>query len=399
MADIKNQEDLKVAFCGTRGLPANYGGFETAVDEITSYFVEQGVKCDVFNRKSTSGKVIDNYNGIEIITVKGSKVNQLDTFLSSIQTGIYLLKNRKKYKYILWFNNANFPGILLTKLTGIPMAVNTDGLEWRRSKWSKPFKLYYYISTYFITKIVKNLISDSISIKQYYKENFKKDTIFIPYGANNKVKSNNSLNEEIEKDILDKYEIEKDKFFLQITRFEPENSPLMVVEGFKKSGLGKLGYKLVIVGYKEQMSIYADKVKKNSGDNGVIILDAIYDKVILNVLRSSCYSYVHGNTVGGTNPALLEAMLDCKRILAIDNGFSREVLGELGYFFNENNIHESFKEIIKKDNQKAKLEERVTNVYKWSDVSESYLNLVLNKNGMYPINPLEYDNSVGEQNT
>ena len=150
-----------IAFCGTRGLPADYGGFETAVDEISSRFVQNGFSVEVFCRLSHSGKILDEYEGRRLITVKGSARRSLETFVSSFQTGLYLIKHRKEYKHVFWFNNANFPGIFMTLLAGIPFTVNTDGLEWRRKKWSLPFRAYYFVTSWLISRFAPHLISDS----------------------------------------------------------------------------------------------------------------------------------------------------------------------------------------------------------------------------------------------
>src|SRR5512138_737182 len=118
-----------IAFCGTRGLPANYGGFETAVDEISRRFVSVGYTCEVFTRTGQSDtETHTTHQGRRLVYIKGSRYRKLDTFISSIRTGLYLLSHRRSYQHVFWFNNANLPGILLTRFARIPMTVNTDGL-------------------------------------------------------------------------------------------------------------------------------------------------------------------------------------------------------------------------------------------------------------------------------
>ncbi|MGB9880923.1 MAG: DUF1972 domain-containing protein, partial [Anaerolineae bacterium] len=175
-----------VAFCGTRGIPASYGGFETAVDEISRFFVAAGYDCEVFCRRSaqSNAEVLpDSHEGRRLVYVRGSNSRKLDTFVSSLQTGWYLWRHRRRYAFVFWFNNANFPGIVMTLLARIPMAVNTDGLEWRRAKWSWPFKLYYLITSFLICSLCRTLISDAVEIKRFYRKWFLKDTVFIPNGA------------------------------------------------------------------------------------------------------------------------------------------------------------------------------------------------------------------------
>jgi glycosyltransferase involved in cell wall biosynthesis len=369
-----------IAFCGTRGLPANYGGFETAVDEITKRFVKYGHEVHVFTRNSNTQQKHNEYEGRKVIYVKGSVNRKLDTFVSSIQTAFYLLRNRKKYDYIFWFNNANFPGIFLTFFTGVQFSVNTDGLEWRRGKWSLPFKAYYFISSFLISLFSKSLISDSISIQEYYRKTFLKKTNFIPYGF----PLIEDITSEKQTEILKEYNLESKKYFLQITRFEPDNLPLEVLKGFQNSELAQKGYEFVLVGYKDPTP-YASEIKALHGKNGIKIFNAIYDKHILNALRQNCICYLHGNSVGGTNPALLEAMANSERILAIDGPFSREVLGETGSYFTVNNLSNDFNQVLSEPSKRNELKKRVQEKYDWDDVAESYFNLTNNKPAAYQL--------------
>jgi glycosyltransferase involved in cell wall biosynthesis len=359
-----------IAFCGTRGLPANYGGFETAVDEISKRFVEQGYECEVFTRLSGTKEQLDSYEGRKLVYVKGSDIRKLDTFVSSIQTASFILKNRKKYDYIFWFNNANFPGIFLTLFSFLPMSINTDGLEWRREKWSFPFKAYYFISSFLISLLCRNLISDSVSIQNYYRKTFFKKTSFIPYGAPTITK----LSDEKTEEILYRYNLNSKKYFLQITRFEPDNLPLAILDGFHQSALANQGFEFVLVGYKDETP-YALQIKEMGNFKGIKVLNAIYDKDTLTALRENCFCYVHGNSVGGTNPALLEAMASCKRVMAIEGPFSREVLGDTGTYFKVDNLKEDFKNIVDLPDMGQMMKERVNDRYNWDEVAKSYMNL------------------------
>ncbi len=373
-----SSERRTIAFCGTRGLPANYGGFETAVDEITKRFVAEGYSCDVFCRQSSAGESRSEHEGRKLIYVKGSRSRTLDTFVSAIQTGWYLLKNRRKYSHIFWFNNANFPGILLTWLAMIPISVNTDGLEWRRAKWSWPFKLYYILSSFLISLICRRLISDSYAIKAYYRKRFFARSCMIPYGAPNLL----TIEEHNSKTILSRMGLQKDRYFLQITRFEPDNLPLDTLAAFHSSGLAADGYTMILVGFKDQTP-YALSVKEMEKQPGIIVANAIYDPTILAVLRANCFCYVHGNSVGGTNPSLLEAMSCCPRIMAIDCEFSREVLGPLGLYFDPKNIRPTFRLSLNKPSEYTKLTNRVNSLYQWDAVARAYIQLANGEEAVY----------------
>lgn len=367
-----------VAFCGTRGVPARYGGFETAVDEISRRFAECGYDCVVFSRLSSGGGALDHSQDRRLVYVKGSSRRALETFASAIQTGMHLVRHRREYDHVFWFNNANLPGILLTRLARIPFSVNLDGLEWRRAKWSWPFKAYYFFSSFLISRLGGNLISDSLAIQSYYRETFSRETEFIPYGA----PPQQAVPSDKERRILGRYGALPGRYFLQITRFEPDNLPLASAEAFRKIGLRKDDFQLLLVGYQHD-STYARKIKQMSGKDGVLVLDAVYDAEVLETLRRNCFCYLHGNSVGGTNPALLEAMASCPRVMAIEGPFSREVLGETGFFFDPENLAATLRGAARLPDRSKAMRDRVCSRYRWDSVAESYMRLAKGESANY----------------
>lgn len=373
-----SDKNKTIAFCGTRGLPANYGGFETAVDEISKRFVDKGYACEVFCRSSHFDERFDRDGGRNLNYVQGSKYRQLETFISSIQTGWYILRHRRDFQHIFWFNNANFPGIIMSLFSGVSITVNTDGLEWRRKKWGPVFKLYYFLSSAMISLLCRSLISDSVAIQDYYQEVFKRETNFIPYG----IPETPDVSEDTQAKILTQFGLQKGKYFLQITRLEPDNLPLEIVQSFHMSGLAEQGYQYVLLGFKDETP-YALKLKELNGINGIKILPANYDPSVLFTLRNNCFCYVHGNSVGGTNPALLEAMATCPRILAIDIIFSKDILGELGHYFIVDNLVDIFRRAPLFPDRQEELRARVEGNYQWDAVADSYMAIVEGRDPTY----------------
>lgn len=363
-------EDTLVAFCGTRGVPANYGGFETAVDEISRRFVADGLACQVFCRLSSSARA-DEHDGRQLQHVRGSTTRSLDTFVSSLETGWHLLRNRHRYRHVFWFNNANLPGILMTAIAGIPHSVNTDGLEWRRAKWRWPHKAYYLASSFIVARVCRALISDSRAIQDYYRSRFFKDTTFIAYG----VPVTAVVSPERQSEILRQWGLEAGRYFLQITRVEPDNLPVEVAEGFQQSRLAADGYALVSIGYKEPTR-YAQRLKSYDGMDGIRVSNAVYDPEVLQVLRANCHAYVHGNSVGGTNPALLEAMNACPRVIALDCEFSREVLADTGSFFARSQISRDLRTMVGSPDRGSAMRARISRHYQWDAVARDYMRLV-----------------------
>lgn len=362
---MENQKHI--VFAGTRGIPANYGGFETAVEELSRRFVKAGYACDVICRHSHSKIGLVEYEGCRLVYVKGSSKPKLETFVSAIQAGWFLFRHRHDYDHVFWFNNANFPGILLTLLAGIPVSVNTDGLEWRRKKWSWPFKAYYFLVSWLISRLVPRLISDSFEIQNYYRKVFRSESIVIPYG----VPSPPTMTQNEQTAVLDSFNLSAGRYFLQITRFEPDNLPLEIAQGFLKSGLVEQGYCFVVVGFRSNTP-YALSLKSLSGQERAIrVLPAIYDSRVLYALRTNSFAYLHGNSVGGTNPALLEAMVSCRRIMAVDVPFNREVLNGTGICFDPKQITSAFRQIITEPSQIAQFIARAK-WYDWDRVADSY---------------------------
>ena len=359
-----------IAFCGSRGVPARYGGFETAVDEISHRFVERGYDCEVFCRESSGDKALEQHEGRRLIYVRGSTRRSLDTFVSAFQTGWYLLRHRKQYRHVFWFNNANLPGILLTLLARIPTSVNVDGLEWRRAKWSWPYKAYYFTASFFISRLCSTLISDSKAIRAYYEKVFRKGSQLVPYG----VPGAPSVPRERHQAILKRYGLVPGRYLLQITRLEPDNLSLEAARAFRSAGLAREGFALLIVGYQHE-NAYTRRLKGLSGKDGILVADAVYDPEVLEVLRANCFCYVHGNSVGGTNPALLESMAACPRVLAIEGPFSREVLGDTGYFFSPDDMVAVLRGVPDLRDRSRAMRDRVQSRYRWDAVAESYARL------------------------
>jgi glycosyltransferase involved in cell wall biosynthesis len=347
------------------------------VHQVSRRFVKRGYICVVFCRLSSSDQMLESYEGRRLTYVKGSSRRALDTVVSSFQTGWRLLRNRKDYDYVFWFNNANLPGIVLTLLAGIPMSINTDGLEWRRAKWRWPFKAYAFVSSFLVARLCESLISDARAIQSYYKRTFFKDSHFIPYGLPDVLK----VPSQREAAILERYGLVAGRYFLQVTRFEPENLVLDTATAFKNAGLAKEGFNLLLLGYKD--TPYARQVKAMSAKNGIIVPDYESDFEVRTVLWSNCFCYVHGNSVGGTNPGLLEAMANCPRVLAIDVSFSREVLGDTGRLFNRDNLAKSLRDVLRDPDQSAALRNRARSHYDWDAVAESYIRLAEGKPADY----------------
>lgn len=311
---------MKIALIGTRGVPANYGGFETCVEELGSRLVRRGHSVTVYCRASYYEERVESYLGMDLVYLPNIRRKSLDTLSHTFLSTLHALPRR--FDVLMFFNAANSPALVFPRLLGQKTALNPDGLEWKRGKWGLTTRKYYRFSEWLSSKLANRVVADSHAIQAYYRSNYGIDSSFIPYGAY----EGRSLNPEM----LREHGLEPNEYFLQITRFEPENNPLLTIQAYKQLATDK---KLVLVGGNPYESDYSRRIKAEADCDGIVLTGFIYDRDMLTELWCNCYAYVHGNEVGGTNPALLQAMANGCLVVSLDVAFNREVLGDGGVYF------------------------------------------------------------------
>lgn len=310
---------MQIALIGTRGVPASYGGFETCVEEIGSRLAERGHEVTVYCRSGHYSQRHGAYQGMRLFYLPSFKRKSLDTLSHTFLSVLHACTC--SYDVLMVFNAANSPTLILPRLLAKKIAINTDGLEWKRGKWGAVARNYYKFSEWLSTKLAHRIVADSIGIQDYYRERYGVDSTYIAYGA--------YINKSSKPEVLQSMGLTLGGYFLQITRFEPENNPLLTIDAYKSLTTNK---KLVLVGGVPYKSEYSRQIKVHAGEN-ILMPGSIYDKDLLNELWCNCYAYVHGNEVGGTNPALLQTMASGCFTIAIDVPFSRDVLNDGGIYF------------------------------------------------------------------
>lgn len=310
---------MRIALIGTRGVPAQYGGFETCVEEIGRRLVERGHDVTVYCRSGYYVQRLESFLGMRLVYLPNLKRKSLDTLSHTYLSVLHAMM--QPYDVLMVFNAANSPALLLPRLLGKKIAINTDGLEWKRGKWGTIAKRYYKFSEWLSTRLAHRIVADSTGIQDYYKKCYGIDTTYIAYGA--------YISQRRKPELLDTLGLSSGEYFLQITRFEPENNPLLTVSAYKRIQTDK---KLVLVGGVPYESEYSRQIMALAAEN-ILLPGPIYDKELLNELWCNCYTYIHGNEVGGTNPALLQTMACGCFTIAIDVPFSRDVLKDGGIYF------------------------------------------------------------------
>ena len=242
-----------------------------------------------------------------------------------------------------------------------------DGLEWKRSKYSKPVQLFLKIAEWLAAKSGDYLISDSLGIKKYLQEKHNKDSKYIAYGAY----PFNSPNEEI----LKEYQVEKEKYNMIMARFEPENNLDMVLEGVALNFEDKTTI-LVIGNHNTKYGKYLKN--KFQTNKNIHFIGGIYNLEHLNNLRYYSKLYFHGHSVGGTNPSLLEAMASKALIAAHNNDFNKGILKENAFYFRNSIEVKNILNNSKKSNNLPFIKnnyEAIVNEFNWTKINDDYLQL------------------------
>jgi len=355
---------MKIAILGTRGIPANYGGFETFAEEISTHLAKRGHDVTVYGRSHYIDKTRKEYRGVKIVVTPGIKNKYLDTPLNTLISTVHLMFN--KYDAALYCNSANAFLTIFPRLKGIPVVLNVDGLEWKREKWGRFGRSVYKISEFLSTFLPNAIVTDAKEICSYYKKKFNKQGLLIPYGAH--------VGREESADVLKQFGVEKGRYLLYVSRLEPENNAHVVVKAFEKV---KTDYKLVIVGDAPYSTDYIKKLKSTK-DPRIIFTGYVFGKGYRE-FQSHAFAYIQATEAGGTQPALVEAMGRGNFIIANDVVQHREVLGDTGIYFKACSPDTLTKEIQfyvdnpeKTEDFRKKVIERVREKYSWDAVTSQY---------------------------
>ena len=304
---------------GTRGVPARYGGFETAVEEVGRRLAERGHEVVVYCRSTgPDAERPARHLGMSLVHLPAIRSRSLETLSHSALSVGHLVRHRVDAAVV--FNAANAPLLPVLRAARIPVATHVDGLEWKRAKWGTAGRRYYRVVEALAVRWSDALIADAQGIADYYDREFGAPTTLLTYGAPQITAGTERLAE---------LRLEPRGYHLVVARFEPENHVHLIVEGYRRSGARK---PLVVVGSAPYSDAYTREVHELA-DERVRFLGAVWDQVQLDQLYGNCATYLHGHSVGGTNPSLLRAIGAGAPVLGYDVDFNREVAGDAGQYF------------------------------------------------------------------
>lgn len=363
---------LRIALIGTRGVPARYGGFETAVEEVGRRLAARGHEVTVYCRTAPGQPRPAEHLGMHLVHLPALRRKTLETLSHTFLSALHGIVRRRRFDAAIVFNAGNAFFVPLVRRFRTPVAVHVDGLEWRRAKWSGLGRRYYRVAEAAAVRWADALIADARGIAEYYEDEFRVTTRQIAYGAD--------VLRDLGDDRLAEVSLEAKQYHLVVARFEPENNVELIVRAYHASDAT---LPLVVVGSAPYADEYTARIEAMAAaDDRIRLLGGVWDQQLLDQLYGNARLYLHGHSCGGTNPSLLRAMGAGAAVGAYDVVFNREVLGQHGMFFHDEAT--TIELLTAAEAYPAHhraigtwLQYRIDTVYRWDDVADSYEQLAI----------------------
>lgn len=357
---------LKVAIMGTRGIPAAYGGFETFAEELSSRLARRGHRVTVYCRRFLGNPPAgpQNFRGVNLKYLPTIRHKYFETV---VHAALSLLDVwRERYQVVLLCNAANSPFVWLARMRGVPVVLNVDGIEKERTKWSVLGRWWYRLGEVGAVLFASSLVADARVIAEYYRTKYRCRPTVIPYGAEAVIREAG--------EILRRFALRPKNFLLYVSRLEPENNALGVIEAY--NGLDTK-MPLVIVGDAPYAGKYKALLKSRANAN--IVFTGFQFGKPYQELRSNCYLYIQATQVGGTHPALVEAMAYGNCIVANSTPEHFEVLGDAGCYYQRNDfldLRQKLQALLadpkQVDDYGRMAKQRAAALYRWEAVTDQY---------------------------
>jgi glycosyltransferase involved in cell wall biosynthesis len=355
-----------VAILGTRGIPANYGGFETFAERLSLYLVNAGVPVTVYCRKhhATAGR---EWRGVRLVTLPTISSKYLDTIVHTVLSVVHLVL-RTRIRDVIVCNAANAPVLPMLRFTGRRVVMNVDGLEWRRGKWGIAGRSWYRLGEWLAVRWSSALVTDAEEVRTYYRVRHDTDSEMIPYGAD-LLERGGPMPEAVP--------VPADRYALYVSRWERENNPLLVARAHA-TATTSLG--LVMLGHATYDDALEREVRAAAADNATLP-GSVFGSPYL-ALQANARCYIHATEVGGTHPALIEAMGAGNLCLVLDTPENREVAGPDAWFFaDEGELVQRLHEVDQipegeLQRLRAATQARAAALFSWERVGAAYLDLL-----------------------
>jgi glycosyltransferase involved in cell wall biosynthesis len=365
---------MRIAILGTRGIPASYGGFETFAEHLARRLVLRGHDVTVYCRAHYVSPRQLEYHGVKLKVLPTIRHKYFDTVVHTFLSAIHAVSGR--FDAALICNCANAPFSPILRLTGTPVAINVDGLEHKRKKWGSLARRYYRFAEYLSTLVPNEIVTDAQVIQDYYLARHNAPSTMIAYGS--------EVERRPDREAVRKWRVEPNRYVLYVSRLEPENNAHLVIEAFKKV---RTAYRLLIVGDAPYAEQYISSLKAQArGDKRIVFTGFVFGQDY-RALQQNAYCYVHATEVGGTHPALLEAMGYGNCVLTLATPENMEVVGEAGVpYIDEFDLTEKLQRVLRDGSlvqaYRNRAQQRVQTHYEWDGVVDQYEQLFRRMSGL-----------------
>jgi glycosyltransferase involved in cell wall biosynthesis len=364
---------MRIAILGTRGIPASYGGFETFAEHLSTRLVARGHEVTVYCRAHYVSPRQLEYHGVRLEVLPTIRHKYFDTVVHTFISAIHAVSGRYDAALICNCANAAFSPIL--RLTGTPVAINVDGLEHKRKKWGWLGQHYYRFAEYLSTLLPNEMVTDAKVIQDYYHSKHNTASTMIAYGS--------EVERRPDRAAVRKWRVEPNRYVLYVSRLEPENNAHLVIEAFKRV---RTAYRLLIVGDAPYAEQYINSLRARArGDKRIIFTGFVFGQDY-RALQQNAYCYVHATEVGGTHPALLEAMGYGNCVLTLATPENLEVVGEAGVpYVDEFDLAEKLQRVLRDGSlvhaYRNRAQQRIQSHYDWETVVDQYEQLFARMSG------------------
>lgn len=358
---------LKIALIGSRGVPANYGGFETCAEQLGQRLAARGHDVTVYCRIPHITYPGDVYRGMRLVKLPTIANKYLDTIIHTFLSSLHALTQR--YDVALYFIAGNSPMSWIPRLVGTRTLLHVDGLDWKREKWPGPAKRYIQLTERLATILPNAYMTDSQAVQSYYQTHFDSVPIYIPYGS--------ELEKVLPGETLARYNLEPGRYVLFVGRLVEENCVHHLVEAFRTV---QTDLKCVLVGDASYADQYIARLKELAAYDARFVFTGYVFGRDYQELGTNAYLFVEPSEVGGTHPALVEAMAFGKCVVVNGTAENREVIGPAGFAYDTQVGAKELTPLLQKlvDNPALVAEygllasRRASRLYTWDSVTDAF---------------------------
>ncbi len=364
---------MRIAILGTRGIPANYGGFETFAEHLSTRLVARGHDVTVYCRSHYTSPRELEFQGVHLKVLPTVRHKYFDTVVHTFLSALHAMPRR--YDAALICNAANAPFASILRLTGTPVALNVDGLEHKRKKWNAIARNYYLLAEKLATILPTETVTDARVIQEYYQARYRVSSTMIAYGAEVERRPDPTVR---------RWRVEPNRYVLYVSRLEPENNARMVIEAFKRV---RTAHKLLVVGDAPYAHDYIQDLKARARRDKRIVFTGFVFGRDYRALQQNAYCYIHATEVGGTHPALLEAMGFGNCVLTLAAPENIEAVGDAGIpYTDEDDLAEKLQRVLRDgslvQSYRNRAQARVQEKYDWDYVVDRYEDLFARMAGL-----------------